>query len=267
MLCNDDTALDRVLASSAASDMSSEPDIRSGLSLLFAPGSRPPVEEIEARLSPGVLTVPRAQITNLSSGTLELLASGLAFELIGLAPAPATQLPEINRRFGMADHVDLTDCEAITLVPGSHIAAGCAMIPLVRAMMGLAADLALALPAKAIVWHPSGSLMDTVYFTRVIVSWLSGGPFPSSGLTTIEELAGGGAVSRGLRFFAGQEILVEPFTGDASGETARLAAIVVNHVIRHGRITGLQELSGPEGETMVVEPSFDGHQVRVWRTA
>ena len=139
-------------------------------------------------------------------GWVELLASGLTFELHGLAPAPALSVEDPAHRFGLPEPLAATGLEAMTLIPGGHIASGASMAPVVRTIVALAVNLGLSLPVAAVCWRPVGSWMQPAYFARVVVNWLSGGPFPALGLTAIAPLADGGVESVGLAYFSGQEI-------------------------------------------------------------
>lgn len=139
------------------------------------------------------------------------------------------------------------------------------MIPVVRTIAGLAANLALPLPVKAVCWHLTASWMDPDYFVRIVVNWLSGGAFPALGLTAVEQTGDAGVESVGLSFFIGQEVRVEAVPEETSAETVKLAVRVIDYLVKEGPLNALHELKGPSGEPLLAEPSSDGRRVRVWR--
>lgn len=243
---------------------------RGGLSLLFAAGERPSAMDVERLLAGGETPGPRARISHRpddSQGWIEVLASGLTFDLAGLAPAKGLSLPEIEYQFGISFDPDRFGLEAVTLFPGGHIAGGGGMIPVVRTMIGLAAAMALTLEVKAVCWHPARSCMEPGYFTRLAGNWLSGGPFPALGLTAVTATERGVMVSVGLDFFAGQEVRFEKQGELPRAEVVKRVVRVINHIVDQGPITALQEIRDSDGRSLLAEPSRDGRHVRVWRSA
>ncbi|MFD2579415.1 hypothetical protein ACFSTD_14295 [Novosphingobium colocasiae] len=112
-----------------------------------------------------------------SEGWAEILVSGLAFDLSGLQPAPAAPARPFDHAYGFAADVPDGLREAVLLVPSGHISAGAALAPVVRAMVGLAANLVLNLPVVAVQWHPARTVIEPRTFVRIIMNWLSGGAF------------------------------------------------------------------------------------------
>lgn len=245
-----------------------------GLCLVFAVGERPAADDIERLLAapadPAMQPAIGAQVSLRpadSADWLELLASGLAFDLTGLAPGAADALPEAAHLFGITRPRATSPAEAITLAPGPHIAGGSAMIPIVRVMTGLAAALALALPVRAVCWRPAGCWMEPAYFARIVDAWLAGGAFPALGLTGLERAKDGSVTSNGLAFFIGQELRVEARAGESAADTAKLAARVIDELIRHGPLDEDEELVGRDGEALLAQPSQDGRLVVLRRNA
>lgn len=202
---------------------------------------------------------------NGDGGWLELLASGLTFDLSGLAPGEAARHPSARHFFGLHEQADSFNLEAITLKPGPHVAAGAGMIPLVRVMMGLALLLARTTAVKAVCWHPAGCWLDPGYFSRVIDAWLAGGAFPALGLTAIVRAPDGGVESDGLDFFTGQELRVEPRRGEASADTVKLAVRMIDYLVSSGKLNESRKLVGPDDEALLAEPSRDGRRIKLSR--
>lgn len=239
-----------------------------GVSLVFTPGCRPDLARIDSLLSAAEPSGPRAMISHRppeSEGWVELLASGLTFELHGLAPGQSARVGEPEHCFGLSRGAMPERLEALSLIPSGHIAAGARMLPVVRTITGLAVGFALLLPVAAVCWEPADNWMEPTYFGRVIVSWLSGGPFPALGLTALERNEDGSVESVGLAFFRGQEIRVEARPGETAADTAKLALRVIDHVARLGPIDRLTQLDSPTGEAVFAEPIAARALVKVWR--
>ncbi|MCB2075199.1 MAG: hypothetical protein H6917_09020 [Novosphingobium sp.] len=244
------------------------PSPRAGLSLMFAVGERPSASDIERLLDSESAAKVAVQISHRpeeSAGWLELLTSGLALDLAGLAPAGGTDAPPASHHFGTSPDIGSFALEAIALTPGPHLEGAGGMLPVVRTMAGLAADLVAAFPVKAVCWNPSASWMAPDYFSRIVTNWLSGGPFPALGLTAVTPASEGAVESVGLNYFTGQELRVEGASDDTVAETVKTAVRVIDYLIGQGPLTAIQEIEGPSGQPLLAEPSADGRQVRVWQ--
>lgn len=241
----------------------------SGVSLLFAPGARPDAGAVEALLErPAGQEAQPARVSHsgdAASGSLELLASGLTFDLSGLAPASPAPLPPAGHVYGLDVAIAGSVLEAITLQAGEHVAAGGALVPVVRVMAGLAAQLAGLPGVAAIAWQPAGTWVEPVFFARVVAAWLAGGAFPALGLTALERTADGGVESTGLAWFTGQEMRLEPVAGEEAAATVKVAMRLVDALVAHGRLAARQTFAGPDGGLLVAEPEAGGRLVRVWR--
>lgn len=240
----------------------------SGLDLLFAPGDRPVVEDLNDMLGGSMSGASPARISARldADGWVELLSSGLTFEMSGLAPAKPCVTEAAEHFFGLPQDMSAFDLEGVALRPGAHIAAGGALLPVVRTMVAIAANMALHLPVKVVCWRPARSWMDARYFARVTLTWLSGGAFPALGLTALRRREDGRFASTGLGFFIGQELLIEPLRGEPAAETVKLGGRVIDHILRHGAIEEAQTLPGPAGEHILLEP-LGSQEVLVRRRA
>lgn len=202
-------------------------------------------------------------------GWLELLASGLTFDLAGLAPAQSAaesaDLPPHPYQFGFAEKLALDDAEVISLTPGGHLSGGEALIPVVRTMMGLGAQLAALPGICAVIWHASGSVMEPGLFIRLIEGWLAGGAFPALGLTALARDPDDGLRSVGLGFFIGQELRIEPFHGEVMPGAPRLALRLIHALVESGPVLAPLDMRGEDGHALLVEPSVNGRFIRVWR--
>lgn len=243
---------------------------QAGLSLLFAGGKRPSAGDIERVLASAAPSAVAAAVSfrprDDAEGMLELLISGLTFDLCGLRPGAGMSVPPERHRYGtIADHEN-HKLEAITLIPAQHIASGFAMIPVVQAMAGLAAHIAQPLAAKAVCWHPAQTWMEPQYYSRIVLNWLSGGPFPALGLTALQANSEG-VRTEGLGFFVGQELQVDGLPGEAKRDNAKLAMRLIDRVVCEGRFTGDGTLDGPDGQRLHIEIGESGRLATVRRLA
>ena len=127
---------------SGASNSSSERN--AAVSLLFSRGARPSAGDIHSLVEGGaefsVTFDPGEHVAGDDGGDapvwLELLASGLSFDLSGLAPGSPADAPPHRRSLAL-DEEGLHTLEAVTLTPGPHLAGGTGLMPIVRTLASL----------------------------------------------------------------------------------------------------------------------------------
>lgn len=235
--------------------------------LLFRSGERPSIDDVRSAVGrAGRLSI----IHDLSgeqgrqTSAVELLRDGMTFDLDCLAPGDGCSIPAINHAYGMGDSRDAETDEAISLKPGPHLVAGSHSIPIVRAMAGIASDLANELEGcVAVIWPPARAIVGRAFFGTAISTWLDGGAFPALGLTSIDDDPEGGMRTNGLAWFTGQEVrLAAELTRDRAA-AARLAIRLVNQLVSQGRLTQSEVIIGPDGGRLALEPTKDGCLVRV----
>ena len=228
------------------------------LAVLYAPGQRPSLDDVRrAGEVSGAFAV--SHDPGGDAGWAELLITGLTFDVAGLAGLPGEAAPLVAHRFGLAWDWRGDALEAVLVRPGAHLAGAAAMLPVVRACVALGATLAEHTDAAAVVWIPARAAMAPDYFVATIAEWLGGGAFPALGLTAL--VAGGSGVkSEGLAYFTGQEI--EVCGGDRT-QASRIAVRMVHTLVSHGPLAAPIQLTGPDGEPLLAEPSGDASWVRV----
>lgn len=235
--------------------------------LLFPAGGRPTADAV-AQLLASTEAGIRARVSHRpdpEEGWLELLTTGLTFDLRGLAPAASAESEAVRHAYGFdGPSPDGASLEAIELVASGHVAAGAGLPPVVRAMAGLAANLVLHLSASAVVWQPAQTLMEPRYFSRIILNWLSGGAFPALGLTALVPGDDGSVATVGLSHFIGQEMQLEGREGEPQADAVKLAIRLVDHLVRGGPPTGPVTIELQEG-ALLAEPSRAGKRVWIWR--
>jgi len=232
------------------------------VALAFAPGKRPGSDAILDLSRRQGLQMPFAVTHAETHGNpwLELLTGGLAFDCRGLAPGGFAVPSGEASLLGLAK---VPRGETVTLEPAPHLAEGRGLLPVVRAMAGLAAVLCELPGIVGVYWRPARCWMAPKYFSGVVHDWLAGGPFPALGLTSLYRLDDGTMVSVGLDYLIGQELLFASNRRLASAALARIAVRLVNDLVGSGPLQRPATLRGPEGELIEAVPTPDGRQLQV----
>lgn len=192
---------------------------------------------------------------------LELLSSGLTFDLSGLSGnGPA---PEVVMRYGVAADAVPDRSAWLCLTPGDHLSGGGRQVPVVRVMAAVVLGL-LELPgATAVAWGPARTLMGADHFRRIIPGWLKGGAFPALGLTALKRDEADNVVSEGLSFFTGLELRIEPLLAKQPGLAGKVAVRLIHSLVEGWTVKEPVEVEGPEGEILGVTPEENGKILRV----
>ncbi len=197
---------------------------------------------------------------------VELLANGLTFDMAGLAPGDAGRPAEgIDQQFGFEVECDLAALECVTLVPGPHLVSGGPMVPVLRCLAWLTTELSDLPGLQAIAWPPAGTACEPSYFRDAVTRWLGGGAFPGFGLTSLVSLEDGSLRSRGLALFTGQELVLDPDLALDKTQGAKVALRLLHWLVESGKIEETMSLTGPSGDTLILEPHEDEGIVSVWR--
>lgn len=248
-----------------------------GIFLLFEKGRRPRKLEILAAIdaidAASVSFDPsrteqscRSEDKTLShSGEwVELLQWGMTFDLLGMAPGPSVSTPDIAYRFGCAFDPADAQGEAIALVPGPHLVDGSHSLPIVRAMLDLASEIAARLEGvQAVCWSPARSAMAPEIFTRAVEGWLAGGAFPALGMTGFAVNETGEMVSEGLDHFIGQELSLDAELASDPVAATRLGARLVHELVGSGKLEKPREFVTQEGLSFRLSPDESGTIIRV----
>lgn len=197
---------------------------------------------------------------------LELLSDGLTFDLSGFAPGMPSPFPAIGHRFDLPEMPASGDHEAVTLRPGPHLAAAGNIMPLMRAMLGLACDLVRQFDdLVAVSWGPAGTAIGRRFFESVTAAWLDGGPFPALGLTAFIETPDQAIESTGLGFWIGQELRIEPPLSADRVAATRLGIRLVNHLVMIGGLAEDDRIVAADGTRLALRPSRSRAMISVWR--
>lgn len=198
-------------------------------------------------------------------GWLELLAMGLTFDLHGLEPLPAERIEPASHYFGLSQGDYVEGRDALRLTPGPHLAGSATMLPVLRILAGLGAELARLPGLEAVGWVTSSTRMAPSYFMSSVRAWLSGGAFPALGLTGLSTREDGGVESEGLALFAGYEIVIEPLAGESMADRAKLAARAMHAIVQSGT-RDIGQLADSQGRKLHAELPAQGGVLRLWRS-
>lgn len=240
-----------------------------GLYLLFGPSSRPRRSDVLAALKglpdiavshdPASSTAEpgddAAKTFGMAENWLELLISGMTFDLLGLAPGPGMVKPQIAHRIACDSDADLESMEALALVAGPHLADAANSLPIVRAMLKLGCGLASVLDgANTLCWSPARTAMAKSMFCGSVDRWLGGGPVPGLGLTAFRVDQDGALSSEGLDFFVDQELRLSPDLAQDRIAATRLGVRLVHEIVGTGRVDVPREFVTEAGERVWLEP-------------
>jgi hypothetical protein len=250
----------------AATDLSRAPE--TGLALLFPAEARPSAAALVAAIAEPVGPVPivPGHTPSPPTGTLELVAQGLAFDVTGLADVSPLPPPPVRHRIGL-DAESLDGLAAVLVRPGLHLQAAANLLPVVRVQAAIAARIASLPGARAACWLPAATANAPATFASTVASWLAGGPFPALAFTALVADPDGTLHSRGLSFFTGQEIHIAPRPGRSPRESARIAIRLVDELAGAEPLRAITRFTGPSGERLVATPDGECGVIRIYSEA
>jgi hypothetical protein len=241
------------------------------VSLLFARGRRPSADAVRA-LAAANTGFSFSFAPDASGGRgaaeitwLELLTSGLTFDLHGLEPGPAAQFPPRQRDVGLGEEIAPGSVEPVTLSLGPHLTGGVGLVPVLKMLASLAATLSGLEGVRAVAWHSARNWIDPGTYRDSVESWVEGGVFPGLVLASLALSPDRGMHSEGLSLFTGQELRLEPDLAVDLPEAAKLAVRLLDHFVERGKVEAADTIIGPDGAKLQLEPSGNGKFVRVCR--
>ena len=161
--------------------------------------------------------------------------------------------------------VQTSDAPLAIVRPSPHIIAGARTLPVLRGWFELALELGRHHAGlTAYGWPPAGHAMPAPIFADEIGRWLGGGAFPVASTIAFVPSGAGALRTRGLGFFTGQEIELDGTNIPDPDAGKRLALRIANQLVLHGRLVRTEEVGGPDGSVLRLEPSRDGKTVMVY---
>ncbi|MEO6151985.1 MAG: hypothetical protein ABIT09_03855 [Croceibacterium sp.] len=234
---------------------------------MFAADSRPTAAALRALAdSTNAFSVsldPAGEVEGEGANWLELLVSGLTFDVSGLMPGPAAGPPPRKHVYGLPRVSELRGLEAVIIRPGPHLAGGSTMPPVLRMLAWLTAQLCALPDLRAVVWHPASCWSAPAVFQAGVTHWIEGGPFPTFSLAGLAVTPDEALQSEGVGLFTGQELRIEPELAMDRPEAAKIAVRLIHWLVESGPLKEAQNVEGPGGACWRVEPSADGRLVRV----
>lgn len=239
-------------------------DTHPAVSLTHDPAARPPLHIVGE--DDGWQSTGAAHSAAPEDGYdwVELLRDGLTFDLVGLAPGRAVPLPNIAHSFDWPADASTNRLEPLRLAAGNHLAGAQSSLPVLRGMLGLARDLVVHFEwVLAVAWPPASSVIGRRFFESSVTAWLDGGAFPALGITAFRETMDGALQSEGLAFLIGQELRIEPALAADRVAATRLGVRLVNQLVLTGPVERSEQIIGPSGQRLQIEPSANRRFIRV----
>ena len=239
------------------------------LLLAFAEGAKADAASVLAALE-GSARIFVSHIPDAieQAGWAELLVDGLTYDISGFGADAETRITRPRNHFGYIDPDywpdSLPDTLAISL--GPHLRNASSHLPILRGIMEIGVALCAALPdVIAVIWRPAELAIEPGQFQAEMARWLDGGPLPAQLLAPVKDSADGGLHSTGLAHFTGQELRIEPELTEDRDYAMRLASRLLGQLLLSPPLGRVEEVIGPDGNALRLEPSRNGKFVRVWR--
>lgn len=194
----------------------------------------------------------------------EVIFDGMPFLLTRLSES------ETGSRFA-ADRFDSLFCDlpsskhsAIGVRPGNHLA-GAAKLPEVnRRLLQLGRWIGRGLDADFAAWSPSRRLASFSFYDEIVTRYVDDGPLPILLQASFLKVGDRHFVTRGVDYFAGQEIRLVTPPDYSDAEAARHLVRVILDVATHGRINGFARSAGlVPGEILEFSPGEDNIEVEI----
>jgi len=208
--------------------------------LLFGRDDRPAADAV-ATVAAGPEGFSLLNASEAPLGEAELLRDGLTFDLAGLAPAPAREVPNAVHRVALSNDFNIHTLEAAWFMVGPHLAGAEHLLPVLRVAAAILRQLTQLPGLQAIVWRPARIVMSPAWFAEAVGVWLADGPFPALALTALAR-SQSGIESEGLGFLTGQEFTLHTRSGGPNREHSRIAVRLTDWLVTHGRVETAREV-------------------------
>ncbi|MEO0031616.1 MAG: hypothetical protein RIS94_1374 [Pseudomonadota bacterium] len=230
--------------------------------LLFDSNARPDASAIAARAAASAAY----SVTHVegAAGWVEVLRDGLTFDLGGLAPAAGAMPEAAAHLIGLPRDYAEQGLAAVSIAPGPHLAGAENLLPVVRVMAALVAELAALPDVRAVAWLPARLAVSAAWFAEAVGVWLTGGPFPVLALTALAR-SGSTFRSEGLGFFIGQEFELVGRDGVLREIDSRIAVRLTDWLVAHGRVDAGREVVLAGAGAVWLEPDGPGRLVATCR--
>ena len=222
------------------------------MALVF-PAGRPGREELTRLGAAGPSGLDFAVTADLADeNACEVVALGLAFDVRGLGTGAAEARPAAGALVGLAE---LPPGDVLTIEPAPNVISDPLMVPVLRALVGIAARIA-ADGAAGLHWSPARTWMEPGYFARAADAWLAGGAFPAPGLVGLARREST-LTTIGLAALTGQELTLDA-AGRTPAQTAAVAVRLIHLLSESGAIERERRVTLPGGEDLLLRPVRGG---------
>lgn len=208
------------------------------------------------------VSVNRAKFTDLEM--LEVIVDAMPFLLTRLTAEEAGDKLAAEALDQRAGDLAVSGGSAIGVALDVNLACASHLPEIHRRLLLLGRWIGESLDATAAAWTPAGKLCRFAWFDDRVEQYLAEGRFPSPFHISFSQAGNDSFLTRGLRYFTGQEIrLTVPPDYARAGISERVEQIVAELVVR-GRIDGPFRSECPvRGESLVYTPGDNPEQVDI----
>lgn len=208
------------------------------------------------------MSVNRAKFKNLEMA--EVIVDAMTFQILRLTAAEA-------RRKLTAEKSELIFCDlpssaetVIGVAPGANLSSARHIPEVNRRLLLLGKWIGESLAATAAAWMPSRRVVNFSGFHHAVDQYRAGGPFPALFRTSVSEVRSGHFVTKGLHYFAGQEVRLTAPVGYDLAAVSRHLVRIIDDITTHGRIVRPARSEGlVQGEFLTYTPSDNLAHVEV----
>lgn len=205
------------------------------------------------------MSVNRAKFKNLEM--IEVIVDAMSFHLSRLTAAEVRRKLTAEKYDFILSDLPSSGESAIGVAPGDNLTSDRHIPEVDQRLLLLGKWIGESLSATGAAWMPSRRMVKFSWFNQAVAEYCAGGPFPALFRTSVSEVRSGYFVTKGLHYFAGQEVrLTAPEGYDLAAVTRHLVRII-DDITTHGKIVRPARLEGLiQGETLDFFPSDDlGH--------
>jgi len=217
-------------------------------------------------LASDIIDLTPSQYQNLDR--LRAMIGGMTFDLVRHSVQETEQSLAANGLEHIFCERPVKQLSGISIAISENIAVGKGNETINRTLLQLARHIGQSIKADSIIWQPAQLHIGFDYFVGAIEHYIAGGPFPVLVQIAISATPEGEMQTRGLSYFAGQEIRMSAPTNYAANEVVKRLVRIAHDIATNGRIEEESEQDGfIPGETLTIIPDEDGQSVEIAITA
>jgi len=208
------------------------------------------------------VSVNHAKFTNLEM--VEVIVDAMPFLLTRLTAEETSAKLAAGAIDQPAGDLAVSGESAIGVAPGSNLVCARHLPEIHGRLLLLGRWIGKSLDATAAAWMPAGKLGGFAGFDDMVDQYLAEGRFPSPFHISFSQAGNDSFLTRGLRYFTGQEIRLTVPSNYERAEISERMEQIIAEVAAHGRIDGPFRSECPvRGETLIHTPGDNPEQVDI----